>query len=138
MLKGVAATLPARLFGWHSTMLVRGFTLQVVVNKIFTPPCYAGPFSLALQAAGQPNGAADGSMLVDPNEVLRPENNGLGNIVSLLQPLPAQFNVSAGDILHVRPRSTRHLLLCLYYVYRQLAGVLGVVRRGSISDILFV
>ncbi|KAJ7907643.1 heme peroxidase [Mycena leptocephala] len=68
----------------------------------------AGPFSLALQAAGQPNGAADGSMLVDPNEVLRPENNGLGNIVSLLQPLPAQFNVSAGDILH-------------------LAGVLGVL-----------
>ncbi|KAJ6504439.1 heme peroxidase [Mycena vulgaris] len=68
----------------------------------------AGPFSLALQAAGQPNGAADGSMLVDPNEVLRPDNNGLQNIVSLLQPLPGQFNVSHGDVLH-------------------LAGVLGVL-----------
>ncbi|KAJ7473364.1 heme peroxidase [Mycena latifolia] len=68
----------------------------------------AGPFSLALQAAGLPNGAADGSMLSDPNEVLRPENNGLQNIVSLLQPLPAQFNVSHGDVLH-------------------LAGVLGVL-----------
>ncbi|KAF7354008.1 Peroxidase [Mycena venus] len=45
---------------------------------------------------------------VDPNEVLRPDNNGLQNIVSLLQPLPAQFNVSAGDVLH-------------------LAGVLGVL-----------
>ncbi|KAJ7466118.1 heme peroxidase [Mycena latifolia] len=68
----------------------------------------AGPFSLALQAAGRPNGAADGSMLVDPNEVLRPENNGLQSIVSLLKPLPAKFNVSPGDVLH-------------------LAGVLGVL-----------
>ncbi|KAF7353995.1 Peroxidase [Mycena venus] len=68
----------------------------------------AGTFSLALKAAGLPNGGADGSMLVDPNEVLRPDNNGLQNIVSLLQPLPAQFNVSAGDVLH-------------------LAGVLGVL-----------
>ncbi|KAJ7221263.1 heme peroxidase [Mycena pura] len=68
----------------------------------------AGTFSLALQTAGQPNGAADGSMLVDPNEVLRAENNGLQNIVSLLKPLPGQFNVSAGDVLH-------------------LAGVLGVL-----------
>ncbi|KAJ7169217.1 heme peroxidase [Mycena crocata] len=68
----------------------------------------AGTFSLALQAAGLPNGGADGSILVDPNEVLRPENNGLQNIVSLLQPLPAQFGVAPGDILH-------------------LAGVLGVL-----------
>ncbi|KAJ7302403.1 heme peroxidase [Mycena albidolilacea] len=68
----------------------------------------AGTFSLALEAAGLPNGGADGSMLVDPNEVLRAENNGLQNIVSLLNPLPAQFNVSPGDVLH-------------------LAGVLGVL-----------
>jgi hypothetical protein len=40
-------------------------------------------------------------MLVDPNEVLRPDNNGLQNIVSLLKPLPVQFNVSPGDVLHV-------------------------------------
>ncbi|KAJ7096955.1 heme peroxidase [Mycena epipterygia] len=68
----------------------------------------AGTFSLALQAAGQPNGGADGSMLVDPNEVLRSENNGLQNIVSLLAPLPARFGVAPGDIVH-------------------LAGVLGVL-----------
>jgi hypothetical protein len=61
----------------------------------------AGTFSLALQAAGRQNGGADGSMLVDPNEVLRPDNNGLQNIVSLLKPLPAEFNVSPGDVLHV-------------------------------------
>lgn len=73
-----------------------------------------GTFSLALQAAGEPNGGADGSILVDPNEVLRTENNGLQNIVSLLSPLPAKFGVSAGDVLH-------------------LAGVLGVVRLMSIS-----
>ncbi|KAJ7583045.1 heme peroxidase [Mycena floridula] len=68
----------------------------------------AGTFSLALQAAGQPNGAADGSLLVDPNEVLRAENNGLQNIVAALRPLPGQFGVSPGDVLH-------------------LAGVLGVL-----------
>ncbi|KAJ7684142.1 heme peroxidase [Mycena polygramma] len=68
----------------------------------------AGTFSLALQAAGLPNGAADGSMLADPAEVMRPDNNGLQSIVSLLQPLPGQFNVTPGDVLH-------------------LAGVLGVL-----------
>jgi len=61
----------------------------------------AGTFSLALQAAGQPNGAADGSMLTDPNEVLRAENNGLQNIVAALKPLPAQFGVAPGDVLHL-------------------------------------
>ncbi|KAJ6457967.1 heme peroxidase [Mycena sanguinolenta] len=61
----------------------------------------AGTFSLALQSNALPNGGADGSLLVDPNEVLRSENNGLQNIVSLLQPLPAQFGVSPGDILHL-------------------------------------
>ncbi|KAJ7495259.1 heme peroxidase [Mycena latifolia] len=68
----------------------------------------AGTFSLALQSEALPNGGADGSMLVDPNEVLRSENNGLQNIVSLLEPMPAQFGVSPGDVL-------------------QLAGVLGVL-----------
>ncbi|KAJ7436687.1 heme peroxidase [Mycena latifolia] len=68
----------------------------------------AGTYSNALKAAGLPNGAADGSMLWDPTEVLRTENNGLQSIVSILRPLPAQFGVSPGDILH-------------------LAGVLGVL-----------
>jgi len=68
----------------------------------------AGTFSEALEAAGQPNGGADGSMLVDSTEVLRHENNGLQTIVGLLKPLPAQFGVSPGDLLH-------------------LAGVLGVL-----------
>ncbi|KAF7366184.1 Peroxidase [Mycena venus] len=61
----------------------------------------AGTFSLALQENALPNGGADGSILTDPTEVLRTENNGLQSIVSLLQPLPAQFGVSAGDIVHV-------------------------------------
>ncbi|KAF8896039.1 heme peroxidase [Infundibulicybe gibba] len=61
----------------------------------------AAPFSLALQKAGQPNGGADGSMLTDPTEVLRPDNNGLQTIVGLLTPMPAQFNVSPGDVLHL-------------------------------------
>jgi hypothetical protein len=60
-----------------------------------------GTFSLALQAEALPNGGADGSLLTDPNEVLRPENNGLQTIVSLLGPMPAQFGVSPGDIVHV-------------------------------------
>jgi len=68
----------------------------------------AGTFSTALALAKQPNGAADGSMLWDPNEVLRTENDGLQTIVGLLQPLPAKFNVTPGDVLH-------------------LAGVLGVL-----------
>ncbi|KAJ6572525.1 heme peroxidase [Mycena vulgaris] len=38
-------------------------------------------------------------MLMDPNEVLRAENNGLQSIVSLLKPLPAQFGVAPGDVL---------------------------------------
>ncbi|KAJ7648933.1 heme peroxidase, partial [Mycena polygramma] len=53
-----------------------------------------------------PNGGADGSMLTDPNEVLRSENNGLQTIVGLLQPLPAQFGVAPGDIVHVCFRLT--------------------------------
>ncbi|KAJ7635540.1 heme peroxidase [Mycena polygramma] len=61
----------------------------------------AGTYSLALAANALPNGGADGSILVDPNEVLRSENNGLQNIVSLLKPLPAQFGVSPGDVLHL-------------------------------------
>ncbi|KAJ7642416.1 heme peroxidase [Mycena polygramma] len=68
----------------------------------------AGPFSSALQAKGLPNGAADGSMLTDVNEVKRTENSGLGPIVAALTPLPARFNVGPGDVLH-------------------LAGVLGVL-----------
>ncbi|KAJ6540714.1 heme peroxidase [Mycena capillaripes] len=54
------------------------------------------------------NGGADGSMLTDPLEVQRDENNGLQNITAVLLPLPAQFGVSPGDVLH-------------------LAGVLGVM-----------
>ncbi|TFK69705.1 heme peroxidase [Pluteus cervinus] len=61
----------------------------------------AGTFSLALQSAGQPNGGADGSLLTDPDEVNRPENNGLQTIVGLLQPFPARYGVSPGDIIQV-------------------------------------
>ncbi|KAJ7181351.1 heme peroxidase [Mycena crocata] len=61
----------------------------------------AGTFSNVLQVAGLPNGAADGSLLWDLSEVQRSENNGLQDIVSILQPLPAQFGVAPGDILHL-------------------------------------
>ncbi|KAJ7189517.1 heme peroxidase [Mycena pura] len=68
----------------------------------------AGTFSLRLAALGLPNGAADGSFLWDPEEVLREENNGLQSITAALTPLPEKFGVSPGDVL-------------------QLAGVLGVI-----------
>ncbi|KAJ7016552.1 heme peroxidase, partial [Mycena alexandri] len=61
----------------------------------------AGTFSLQLQDLGLPTGAADGSMIWDPTEVTRTENNGLQTIVGILAPLPAQLGVSPGDILHV-------------------------------------
>ncbi|KAJ7715815.1 heme peroxidase, partial [Mycena metata] len=61
----------------------------------------AGTFSLALQKASLPNGGADGSMLSDPTEVNRTENNGLQTIVGLLQPMVSQFNVAPGDLLHL-------------------------------------
>jgi len=81
-------------------------TMQVLNHSIHLGPCsYSsslGTFSLSREAAGQDNGGADGSLLVDPNEVLRDENNGMQTIVSLLKPLPEKFNVSAGDVLHVR------------------------------------
>ena len=62
-----------------------------------------GPFSLAAQAAGLPNSGADGSIIVYPEELSRDLNNGLQTIAGLLAPLPEQFNVSAGDVVHVRP-----------------------------------
>ncbi|KAJ7172812.1 heme peroxidase [Mycena crocata] len=74
----------------------------------------AGTFSKTLKATrflngtAVPNGGADGSMLVDPLEVLRDENNGLQGIVAALAPLPEKYGVSPGDVLH-------------------LAGVLGVM-----------
>jgi hypothetical protein len=62
----------------------------------------AGTFSLALKANHSANGAADGSLLVYDNEVQRADNNGLQNIVAALKPLPSQFKVTPGDVLHVR------------------------------------
>ncbi|KAJ6483269.1 heme peroxidase [Mycena sanguinolenta] len=70
----------------------------------------AGSFSLASQAAGLPNTGADGSIIVYPEELTRDLNNGLQTIVSLLAPLPAQFNVSAGDVVHLA--GTLGLLAC--------------------------
>ncbi|KAJ6582252.1 heme peroxidase [Mycena capillaripes] len=61
---------------------------------------HAGTFSLALKANHLANGAADGSLLVYDNEVQRADNNGLQNIVAALKPLPAQFKVTPGDVLH--------------------------------------
>ena len=96
--------LLALLFAWRSTMPVRTSNRldfhSNELNQIST-----GTFSLALEAAGQPNGGADGSMLVDSTEVLRHENNGLQTIVGLLKPLPTQFGVSPGDLLHVSTHS---------------------------------
>jgi hypothetical protein len=75
--------------------------LECVANT-YSSTSSAGTFSLALQAAGKPNGAADGSMLTDPNEVLRTENNGLQGIVAALKDIPGQVNQPPGDVLHVR------------------------------------
>ncbi|THV00252.1 heme peroxidase [Dendrothele bispora CBS 962.96] len=61
----------------------------------------AGTFSLSLEAAGKTNGGADGSLIADPNEINRDENNGMQAIVEALRPLPQKFNVSAGDVLHL-------------------------------------
>ncbi|KAJ7204994.1 heme peroxidase [Mycena pura] len=68
----------------------------------------AGTFSLNLQENALPNGGPDGSIMTDPNEVMRSENNGLQQIVSLLNPIAAEFGVSPADTL-------------------QLAGILGVL-----------
>lgn len=86
------------LCDWHSTMLVCSSPV-FYAHSIFT--LHEGTFSGALKAQGLPNGAADGLMIWDPTEILRTENNGLQNIVSILSPLPAQFGVSPGDLLHV-------------------------------------
>ena len=70
-------------------------------------------------------------MLVDMDEVLHGDNNGLQTIVGQLLPLPQKFNVSAGDVLHVNTttvHSSAHSFMLLF----QLAGVLGVVRSGTI------
>jgi hypothetical protein len=96
--------LLALLSAWRSTMPVRTSNRLDFHNNELNQ-ISAGTFSLALAAAGQPNGGADGSMLVDAGEVLRNENNGLQTIVGLLKPLPAQFGVSPGDLLHVRTNS---------------------------------
>ncbi|KAJ7061881.1 peroxidase [Mycena amicta] len=97
---GVRDAILGGLFGGRCTDLSRA-----AVRLAFHD---AGTFSLRLGALGMPNGAADGSLLWDPTEVLRTENNGLQNITAALTPLPAKFNVSHGDVL-------------------QLAGVLGVL-----------
>ncbi|KAH8827868.1 heme peroxidase [Flagelloscypha sp. PMI_526] len=86
---------------------------KVAVMILLVPPSVwlfmtAGTFSLARKAAGQVNGGPDGSLLWDPEEVNRPENNGLQAIVSSLTGLPAKYGVSHGDVL-------------------QLAGTLGAV-----------
>ncbi|KAJ6483270.1 hypothetical protein C8R45DRAFT_1149146 [Mycena sanguinolenta] len=60
-----------------------------------------GTFSMASQAAGFPNSGADGSIIVYPEELVRNLNNGLQTIAGLLRPLIAQFNVSAGDVVHL-------------------------------------
>ncbi|KAF7357098.1 Peroxidase [Mycena sanguinolenta] len=70
----------------------------------------AGPFSLASQAAGLPNSGADGSIIVYPEELTRDLNNGLQTIAGLLAPLPDQFNVSPGDVVHLA--GTLGLLAC--------------------------
>lgn len=96
--------------GCHPSGFPRRRYVRRICRGIELTDVVAGTFSLALQAAGQPNGGADGSMLVDPNEVLRSDNHGLETIVGLLSPLPAKFGVAPGDILHVRRLSFRHVV----------------------------
>jgi hypothetical protein len=98
-LQVVVAILPELLSGWRSTMLVCA-SIQPLIPTKLNHKC-PGTYSLALAAAKKPNGGADGSMLVDADEVLRGDNNGLQTIVGQLLPLPKKFNVSAGDVLHV-------------------------------------
>jgi hypothetical protein len=99
-LQVVVAILPELLSGWHSTMLVCASIQPCLIPTKLNHKC-PGTYSLALAAAKKPNGGADGSMLVDADEVLRGDNNGLQTIVGQLLPLPKKFNVSAGDVLHV-------------------------------------
>ena len=61
----------------------------------------AGTYSELRKRLGRSNGGADGSMLSDPSEVLRADNNGLQDIVGKLKDLPKRFGVSHGDLLHV-------------------------------------
>ncbi|KAJ7933607.1 heme peroxidase [Mycena leptocephala] len=74
--------------------------IWVFVENILTPSIQ-GPFSLQSQAAGLPNSGADGSFIVYPDELTRDLNHGLQTIAGLLRPLPEQFNVSAGDVVHL-------------------------------------
>jgi hypothetical protein len=92
---------PGLRFVSPSTTPVSGYSPLYKCNLYINPPS-AGTFSLALQAAGKPNGGADGSLLTDPNEVLRSENNGLQGIVAALKDLPAQVGQTPGDVLQVR------------------------------------
>jgi len=62
----------------------------------------AGTFSLALAATGAPNGGADGSMLIDPDEPNRSENNGLQTIVTLLRAISLSFpDIAKADVLQL-------------------------------------
>lgn len=93
---------PALPSDYFSMMLVRDHRPILTYINLNTVLGFPGTFSQSLQAAGLPNGGADGSILSDPNEVLRAENNGLQNIVAALVPLPDRFGVSPGDIVQVR------------------------------------
>jgi hypothetical protein len=118
----------ARLSGSLSTMPVSIFMSQAFVFLTILMQISIGTFSRELQDSALPNGGADGSILVDPNEVLRSENNGLQNIVSLLQPLPDQFGVSPGDIVQVRFSNISVNSSFQSDPHSQIAGILAVVR----------
>ncbi|KAJ7321600.1 heme peroxidase [Mycena albidolilacea] len=83
----------------------------------------AGTSSLALQANAVPNGGADESMLVDPTEVQRAENDRLQNIVSFLQPIPAQFGVSLATS-YISPAFS-------HFLRAQLMALIGTHTTGN-------
>ncbi len=61
----------------------------------------AGAFTLSSYIGGNniPRGGADGSLLIDPEEIKRGENNGLQTIVQTLQPMAAQYGISSADLV---------------------------------------
>jgi cytochrome c peroxidase len=60
----------------------------------------AAAFSFSLQRQGKyPGGGTDGSIIKFPEELARPENSFLSNIVDLLKPIADKYGVSYGDII---------------------------------------
>ena len=59
----------------------------------------AGTWSQVLADAGQDFGGADGSIALSPNEIKRPENNGLQDIVVKVKALHSKYRVGMADLI---------------------------------------